>query len=168
MGNSVYVGIGSNLSDPLKQVSEAVAQLRRIPASQLCGVSRLYRSAPIGQPGQDDYINAAAHLQTKLAPEAFLDALQAIESAQGRVRDGTRWGSRTLDLDLLLYNDQIIRTDRLTVPHPEMANRNFVLEPLSDLVPEGFVLPQMGELAVLKLAIGNAGLVVLEESVDAN
>ncbi len=132
---TAYIGIGSNLAHPRQQVQRAVEALKAIPASRLLAVSPWYGSHPVGGPaGQPDYLNGVACLQTRLAPLALLDALQAIEQQQGRVRH-TRWGARTLDLDLLLYGNDIIDSERLSVPHPRLAERAFVLVPLADLAP---------------------------------
>jgi 2-amino-4-hydroxy-6-hydroxymethyldihydropteridine diphosphokinase len=134
-----WIGLGSNLEDPLAQVSTALQELKLLPDSTLAARSSLYRSDPVGPPGQPDYINAVAALDTRLEPEALLDALQAIEQMHQRVRK-IHWGPRTLDLDLLLYGDQVISTPRLTVPHAYMTERNFVLWPLAELAPE-LILP---------------------------
>jgi 2-amino-4-hydroxy-6-hydroxymethyldihydropteridine diphosphokinase len=134
-----WIGLGSNLEDPLAQVSTALQELKLLPDTTLAARSSLYRSDPVGPPGQPDYINAVAALDTRLEPEALLDALQAIEQMHQRVRK-THWGPRTLDLDLLLYGDQVISTPRLTVPHAYMTERNFVLWPLAELAPE-LILP---------------------------
>ncbi|GAB0153987.1 2-amino-4-hydroxy-6-hydroxymethyldihydropteridine diphosphokinase [Marinobacterium sp. BA1] len=134
-----WIGLGSNLEDPLAQVSTALQELKLLPDTTLAARSSLYRSDPVGPPGQPDYINAVAALDTRLEPEALLDALQAIEQMHQRVRK-IHWGPRTLDLDLLLYGDQVISTPRLTVPHAYMTERNFVLWPLAELAPE-LILP---------------------------
>lgn len=134
-----WIGLGSNLEDPLAQVSTALQELTQLPDTTLAACSSLYRSDPVGPPGQPDYINAVAALDTRLEPEALLDALQAIEQMHQRVRK-IHWGPRTLDLDLLLYGDQVISTPRLTVPHAYMTERNFVLWPLAELAPE-LILP---------------------------
>lgn len=134
-----WIGLGSNLEDPLAQVSTALQELTQLPDTTLAARSSLYRSDPVGPPGQPDYINAVAALDTRLEPEALLDALQAIEQMHQRVRK-IHWGPRTLDLDLLLYGDQVISTPRLTVPHAYMTERNFVLWPLAELAPE-LILP---------------------------
>jgi 2-amino-4-hydroxy-6-hydroxymethyldihydropteridine diphosphokinase len=134
-----WIGLGSNLEDPLAQVSTALQELRLLPDTTLAARSSLYRSDPVGPPGQPDYINAVAALDTRLEPETLLDALQAIEQMHQRVRK-IHWGPRTLDLDLLLYGDQVISTPRLTVPHAYMTERNFVLWPLAELAPE-LILP---------------------------
>lgn len=129
-----YIGLGSNLDDPLAQVMRAIDELSALPQTQLVQRSAIYSSKPVG-PEQPDFINAVALLDTHLAPLALLDALQAIEQAHQRVRI-QHWGPRTLDLDLLLYGDQVIATERLTVPHPYLTQRGFVLYPLADITPD--------------------------------
>ncbi|MEJ2415682.1 MAG: 2-amino-4-hydroxy-6-hydroxymethyldihydropteridine diphosphokinase [Exilibacterium sp.] len=135
---STYISLGSNLENPLRQVSSAVDELGKIKSSRLVARSPWYRSQAIG-PVQPDFINGVAQLDTTLEAEALLDALQNIEHAHKRVRS-QHWGPRTLDLDLLLYGDQRITTARLTVPHPELPRRGFVLYPLADLAPK-LILP---------------------------
>lgn len=130
-----YIGLGSNLSDPLQQIRSAIHALQQLPDSTLTKLSRFYWSRAIGPNDQADYLNGAAQIITTQAPEALLDELQAIENSQGRKRS-ERWGARTLDLDLLLYGNEIINSPRLTVPHPELLNRDFVLRPLLDIDPE--------------------------------
>jgi 2-amino-4-hydroxy-6-hydroxymethyldihydropteridine diphosphokinase len=130
-----YIGLGSNLDDPLQQIRSAIRALQQLPDSTLTKLSPFYWSRAIGPDGQGDYLNGAAQIITTLTPEALLDQLQAIENSQGRKRS-ERWGARTLDLDLLLYGDETIQTARLTVPHPELFNRDFVLRPLLDLDPD--------------------------------
>src|SRR5690606_32248818 len=115
---TAYIGLGGNLGDPADRLRAAAQDLAAIPQTQLKHVSSLYRSPPPGPPDQPHYVNAVAALETALAPEALLDALQALEARHGRVRDGQRWGPRTLDLDLLLYGAAQLATPRLTVPHP--------------------------------------------------
>ncbi len=132
---TAYIGIGSNLEDPVAQVKRATVGLDEIDGAHRVAVSPLYRSAPMGPAGQPDYINAVAALETTLKPAALLDALQAIEERQQRVRT-IRWGPRTLDLDLLLYGNETIATDRLLVPHPGLGERAFVLYPLADIAPD--------------------------------
>jgi len=131
----VYVGIGSNLGDSPALVTRAIEELRDLEGIEDFQVSPLYESEPMGPADQPSFINAAAGFLTRDSAEVLLGRLQAIESRHGRTRGGVRWGARSLDLDLLLYGDDIIRTDRLTVPHPGIAERNFVLLPLKDLDP---------------------------------
>lgn len=131
----LYIGLGSNLEDPLQQVRRALIELSQLPCSELIRHSQLYRSDPVGPPGQPDYINAVAHLRTRLQPERLLDQLQALEQQHQRVRL-QHWGARTLDLDILLFGDLQINSTRLSVPHPFMAQRSFVLYPLQEIAPE--------------------------------
>lgn len=133
--NRCYIGLGSNLQDPAAQLRSALEQMKAIPDTTLLNCSDLYCSAPIGPGEQPDYVNAVASLDTDLAPEDLLDALQAIENRHGRERT-LRWGARTLDLDILLFGTRQLDTARLQVPHPRMAERNFVLEPLAQLAPD--------------------------------
>ncbi|MFC6670723.1 2-amino-4-hydroxy-6-hydroxymethyldihydropteridine diphosphokinase [Marinobacterium aestuariivivens] len=130
-----YIGLGSNLDNPRGHVERALQQLADLPDTRLFGHSSLYRSDPVGPPGQPDYVNAVAGLDTTLEAHALLDELQALEQRHQRVRQ-ERWGPRTLDLDLLLYGDKRIDSARLQVPHPYLCQRNFVLWPLAELAPE--------------------------------
>lgn len=132
----VFVGLGSNLNSPLQQVLLALEALAQLPQCRLIDASSLYRSAPVGPAGQPDYINAVALIETELSPRELLARLQAIEEAHGRVRK-ERWGARTLDLDILLIDNLTIDQPGLRVPHRELPNRSFVLEPLQELWPEG-------------------------------
>ena len=141
------IGLGSNLGDPLQQLNRAVQALSALRASELLAVSSFYGNPPMGPQDQPDYVNAAALLRTALAPLELLDALQAIEAAQGRER-GRRWGERTLDLDLLLYGEQRIAHPRLSVPHPGMHERAFVLYPLAEIAG-GRPVPGLGSVAEL-------------------
>lgn len=130
-----YIALGSNQGDPVQHVQTACTALRALPHSELISCSSLYRSAPMGPQDQPSYINAVLALDTELAPEALLNQLQAIEQEHGRVRKAERWGPRTLDLDILLYGDQVIRSERLQVPHYHMHARAFVLYPLAEIAP---------------------------------
>lgn len=130
-----FIGLGSNLEDPAGQLRSALDALQALPNTTVESCSSFYSSAPVGPGQQPDYVNAVAQIETELAPDALLDGLQAIEQLHGRVRS-VRWGARTLDLDILLFGSEIIDSPRLTVPHPRMAERNFVLEPLAELAPE--------------------------------
>ncbi len=143
--NNVYIALGSNLNQPILQLTTALDYLQQQPSIQLIAVSPLYSSKPLGPQDQPDYVNAVAQIQTSLEPLALLDLLQAVEQQQGRVRL-RRWGERTLDLDILLFNREIIDTKRLTVPHKEMKNREFVLIPLFDIAPQ-LILPDGESLA---------------------
>lgn len=143
-----YIALGSNLDDPESQLQRAVDALREHPALRLATVSSVYRSAPVGPGEQPDYLNAVLAAITDLAPLELLDALQAVENAQGRERE-ERWAPRTIDLDILLYGDEVIDDPRLQVPHPAMAERNFVLVPLTDICSPEMKMPAgktLGEL----------------------
>ncbi|GGU57942.1 2-amino-4-hydroxy-6-hydroxymethyldihydropteridine diphosphokinase [Pseudomonas laurentiana] len=143
----VYIGLGSNLDDPRQQLESALQSLEQLPATDLVAVSSFYTSDSLS-PGQPRYTNAVAALDSALEPIALLDALQSIENAQGRVRK-ERWGARTLDLDILLYGDQVIDEPRLKVPHYHMQARPFVLYPLAELVPADFLLADQRPLTQL-------------------
>jgi 2-amino-4-hydroxy-6-hydroxymethyldihydropteridine diphosphokinase len=133
-----YVGLGSNLAHPRRRIARALRSLARLPGTRVVAVSRNYRSAPIGTPGeQPDYVNAVAALSTSLPPRALLAQLLVIERRQGRRRtvDTPRNAARTLDLDLLLYGGRRLHGATLTIPHPRMHERAFVLRPLLDIAP---------------------------------
>lgn len=132
---TAYVGLGSNLEDPAKQVETALEELDRLPRTRLVRRSTLHRTAPVGYRDQPDFINAVAELETDLPAERLLEELQALEARHGRVRSFPN-APRTLDLDLLLFGDLVIRTERLTLPHPRMRERAFVLEPLREIAPD--------------------------------
>ncbi|MDV0786491.1 2-amino-4-hydroxy-6-hydroxymethyldihydropteridine diphosphokinase [Citrobacter amalonaticus] len=131
----VYIALGSNLASPLEQVNAAVNAIGEIPESQIVAISSFYRTPPLGPQDQPDYLNAAVALETTLEPEALLDHTQRIELQQGRVRKAERWGPRTLDLDIMLFGDRVINSERLTVPHYDMKNRGFMLWPLFEIAP---------------------------------
>jgi 2-amino-4-hydroxy-6-hydroxymethyldihydropteridine diphosphokinase len=131
-----YIAIGSNLASRLEQVNAAVQALGEIPQSRIVAVSSFYRTPPLGPQDQPDYLNAAVVLDTDLDAETLLDNTQRIELQQGRVRKAERWGPRTLDLDLMLFGNEIINTERLTVPHYDMKNRGFMLWPLFEVAPD--------------------------------
>lgn len=155
---NAYIGIGANLGDARANVQDAIARLARLPGATLLAASSSYRTAPIDSSG-DDYINAVAHIRTSLPAEALLQALHAIETAHGRERP-YRNAPRTLDLDLLLYGDQQISSPTLSVPHPRLTERAFVLVPLLELAPAIAVpgagpaqafLPKVADQAISKL-----------------
>lgn len=131
-----YIALGSNLASPLEQVNAALKAIADIPDSRIVAVSSFYRTPPLGPQDQPDYLNAAAALDTALAPEELLNYTQRIERQQGRERKAERWGPRTLDIDIMLFGDKIINTERLTVPHYDMKNRGFMLWPLFEVAPE--------------------------------
>lgn len=130
-----YIGLGSNLENPMAQLDRAIDTLKKHDDLKSLRVSSIYGSKPVGPQDQPDYINAVAGFDTALSPIELLDLLQSIEQSQRRVRE-RHWGPRTLDLDLLLYGQETIQLPRLTVPHPFMLERGFVIKPLSDLAPD--------------------------------
>ena len=132
-----YIGLGSNLEEPALQLDEACRRLSLIAGLEITRVSSYYLTEPVGVLDQPWYINAAASLRTRLSPEDLLAALLQVENDMGRVRK-QRWGPRLVDLDLLLYNNKLINTRHLQVPHPEMATRGFVLLPLAEIAPEAY------------------------------
>ena len=138
-----YIALGSNLASPLEQVNAAVKAIGDIPDSRILAVSSFYRTPPLGPQDQPDYLNAAVALETSLRPETLLDHTQRIELQQGRTRKAERWGPRTLDLDIMLFGDEVLHTERLTVPHYDMKNRGFMLWPLFEIAP-GLTFPDDG------------------------
>mgnify|MGYP005809566489 CR=1 FL=1 len=159
MSTQAYIGLGSNLDQPREQIEWALTALARIPESRLEAAAPLYRSRALGPGEQPDYINTVARLRTRLTPHALLHQLLALENARGR-RRGERWGPRTLDLDILLYGALCLTDPALTIPHPHLAERNFVLLPLHDLDPE-LILPDGAALAQLLAHTDRAGIVRL-------
>lgn len=155
---TAYIGLGSNLDSPAAQVAAAIDALADLPDSTLRAVSSYYSNPPMGPQDQPDYVNAVVALDTRLAPRALLDAMQAIERSQGRDRSVQRWGPRTIDLDLLLYGDAVIAEDHLTVPHPGIHERAFVLVPLAEIAPQ-VSIPGQGALATLLAATDRASVV---------
>ena len=133
-----FIGLGSNLADPLVQVRQALTELESIPGTRVIARSSFYRTSPIGYLKQPDFINAVASVQTTLQPQALLGALLAIENRHGR-RRAMRNAPRTLDLDLLLYEEDVLDQDTLTLPHPRLHERAFVLAPLAEIAPETMV-----------------------------
>lgn len=143
-----YIAIGSNLASPLEQVNAAVQALGDIPQTRVVALSSFYRTPPLGPLDQPDYLNAAIALDTVLNAEALLDNTQRIELQQGRVRKEERWGPRTLDLDIMLFGDAVINTERLTVPHYDMKRRGFMLWPLFEIAPD-LIFPDGESLSAL-------------------
>ena len=143
-----YIALGSNLNNPEQQLLNAIQALTLLADSQLDRVSSFYRSKAIGPGTQPDYLNAVLRLLTALPPVELLHALQEIELKQGRQR-AERWAPRTLDLDLLLYGDQVLNTGQLTIPHPRMHIRDFVLYPLREISDTNLQLPNGVDLDTL-------------------
>ncbi len=153
---AVYVGLGSNLNDPVAQIRAGLEELAMLPDTRLARVSSLYHSAPVGYARQPDFTNAVAQIETALAPRALLDALLAIERRHGRVRDFAN-APRTLDLDVILYGNEVVQEAGLTIPHPRMHERAFVLVPLGEIAPEAIV-PGRGRVSDLLPAVDTASL----------
>ncbi len=154
--NTAYVALGANIGEPAATVLAAFTALAGLPESRVLRTSSLYRTVPLGLRNQPDFINAAAALETALGAEALLDALLDIETRFGRHRRG-RNGPRTLDLDLLLHNDSQIDQPRLTVPHPRLHLRAFVLCPLAEIAPE-LTIPGRGSVAAWLPAVANQSI----------
>ena len=157
MTETVYVGLGSNLEAPRQQVIKAFVALSSMPKSLLVAQSSLYLSLPMGPQDQENYVNAVAKLTTELKPIELLDQLQMIENLQGRIRGAKQWGPRTLDLDLLLYGNQVISNKRLTVPHYGLKQRSFVLIPLAEIEPQ-ICLPDKNQISDLIRKLGSQGI----------
>jgi 2-amino-4-hydroxy-6-hydroxymethyldihydropteridine diphosphokinase len=153
-----FIAIGSNLGERLEHLRAAVNALEALPKTQVIGKSRIYETEPVGGPdNQGAYLNAVVQLETRLKPRELLEALLEIERSRGRVRTA-RWGPRTLDLDVLLYGPRIIHQDHLTVPHPRLHERAFVLEPLHDLAPD-LEIPGLGvTVAELRERVDRSGV----------
>ena len=153
---TAYVALGANIGDPTATVLAAFAALANLTDSRVVHTSSLYRTAPVGLTNQPDFINAVAMLETGLAPEELLDALLDLEARFGRVRRD-RNGPRTLDLDLLLYNDIELDLPRLILPHPRLHLRAFVLHPLAEIAPD-LAIPGRGSVAAWLPAVANQGI----------
>lgn len=157
-----YIALGSNLEAPQAQVRRAVSALRELDDCRFLRLSSLYRSRPLADMAQPDYINAVACLQTRLSPESLLDALQALERQMGRPALHPRWGPRIIDLDLLALGAEVRATAALTLPHPGIVQRNFVLYPLAEIAPE-LILPGLGKVSELCSRVSYNGLVRLPD-----
>lgn len=144
---TVYIALGSNLNTPVGQLKSALKAIEHLPDTQLTAVSAFYLSKPLGPQDQPDYVNGVACIQTGLSPLDLLDHLQRIEHEQGRERL-RRWGERTLDLDILLYANTVVNSERLTIPHYDMCQREFVIVPLYEIAPH-LVLPDGQKLSEL-------------------
>ncbi|MGR6840587.1 2-amino-4-hydroxy-6-hydroxymethyldihydropteridine diphosphokinase [Aliivibrio wodanis] len=155
----VIIAIGSNLGNPIEQARVAIEALHHLPDSTVTAVSSLYSSSPMGPQDQPDYINAVVEIETSLKPLNLLDFTQKIELEQGRVRKDERWGPRTLDLDIILFGDQVIDNERLTVPHYGMKEREFVLYPLAEIYND-FTFPDGTTLSQLLTQVDRNGLTI--------
>jgi 2-amino-4-hydroxy-6-hydroxymethyldihydropteridine diphosphokinase len=157
-----FIALGSNLDDPAAQVARGIDELGALPRTVVKRASSLYRSAPVGFRDQPDFINAVAQVATRLAPRALLDALLALERRHGRVR-GVPNGPRTLDLDLLLYGSLAIHEPGLTIPHPRMHERAFVIVPLAEIAPRRRV-PGHGTASRLQTRLDTRGVMRMAEA----
>ena len=155
-----YVGVGSNLSQPHMQVNRALDALAQLPATRLVLRSPLYRTPPFGELPQPEFINAAAALLTQLSPEDLLAELRQLEKQLGREPPRERWGPRLIDLDLLAVGTEQRATATLTLPHPGIAERDFVLYPLADIAPD-LEVPGLGRVARLRERVTNRGVSLL-------
>lgn len=163
---SAYIGLGSNLEDPVKQVLMAIDLLNDLPDTQRESVSPLYQSKPLGPQDQPDYINAVARINTRLPVRTLLSALQQLERQQGRTRDGLRWGARIIDLDILLYGDLQITDKDLTIPHAGLLDRDFVLYPLNEIAPD-LLIPGVGLIQAQLKQCPMSGLEIVERASEA-
>lgn len=144
MESSVYIGLGTNIGDRELKLLLAVAELGKLPGTKVTGLSHFYETEPVGGVQQDDFYNAAARIVTTLSPMALLDELKRIEvEVFNRVPSG-HWGPRSMDLDILLYGDVVCTCEELTIPHPRLAERRFVLQPLADIAP-ALMHPTLGK-----------------------
>ena len=143
-----FVGLGSNLDQPVVQIRRGYEALAALPESRLVAESPLYKNDAVGPTPQPPFVNGVAEIETTLSPHGLLNALLDAERIMGRRRDGSRWGPRTIDLDLLTHGDCEIQDDDLTLPHPEISRRRFVLLPLRDIAPD-LVIPGYGPIDAL-------------------
>ena len=157
---NAYIGLGSNLQDPIRQVSDALLRLSQLDNTSLHAISSLYSSRPMGPANQPPYINAVAWLKTKLDAHVLLNALQSIENEHGRVRQGEHWGPRTLDLDILVYGNYKLKSQALKVPHPGIKWREFVLYPLRE-VNKNLMIPGLGVIHRIQPRCYSNGLIRL-------
>ena len=152
-----YIGVGSNLDDPRAQVLRAFAELAKLQSTRVILTSPIYRSHPFGPVKQPDFANAVAGVLTQLEPRALLAGLHSVETALGRPQQRERWGPRVIDLDVLVYGGERLDDPRLTLPHPGIVERNFVLYPLADIAPE-LHIPGLGRVTELKGRVTSEGL----------
>lgn len=159
--HQAYIGLGSNLADPVRQVRAGLVALSALPETTLGPVSRFYGNPPMGPVPQPDYVNAVAAIHTALSPEPLLDMLKTIEQTAGRDLHGRRWGPRPLDLDILLYGQMQYVSDTLTIPHPGVPERAFVLYPLAEIAPM-LSIPGAGALEDLLKRVDGSGMTPIE------
>ena len=144
MEQSAYIGLGSNIGDRELKLLMAIAELGKLPQTKVTAVSPFYETEPVGGVPQDDFYNAVVRLNTDLAPLELLDRLKKLETAVFHRVPSQRWGARSMDLDILLYGELVFSSEQLTIPHPRLAERRFVLQPLSDIAPD-LVHPTLGK-----------------------
>ena len=159
---TAFIGLGSNLGDPPAQIRRALQTLAAMPETRFVRRSSLYRNPPAGYLDQPEFVNAVARIETRLEPRDLLEQLLAIERAQGRVHDFPN-APRTLDLDILLYGERTVREPGLTIPHPRMLERAFVLVPLAEIAPDA-VVPGGGRIADLLQNVDASGMLKLSDS----
>ena len=152
-----YIGLGSNLDDPAAQVQAAISRLHELPATRLIACSPLYATAPFGPVAQPDFVNAVAAVLSQSPLQEFFAALRALETRLGRVKPPERWGPRRIDLDLLVFGTQRQVGPQLTLPHPGIVERNFVLYPLADVAPD-LEVPGLGRVSQLRAQVSAAGI----------
>ncbi len=152
-----YIGVGSNLDDPPAQIVSAFSKLAELPSTRVIFTSPIYRTKPFGPVEQPDFANAVVGVLTQLGPHALLAGLQAVEAAQGRPDKRQRWGPRVIDLDVLVYGRERFADSQLTIPHPGIVERNFVLYPLADIAPD-LDIPGLGPVIELKRRITPEGV----------
>jgi len=157
---TAFVALGSNLDGPARRVVEGFRELSSLRETRLATASSLYRSSPVGYLDQPDYVNAVARIETALSPRALLDALLAVEVRHGRVRTFPN-APRVLDLDVVLYGEQVVQEPGLTIPHPRMHERAFVVVPLAEIAPD-WVVPARGRARDLLAGVDVAGVTKLE------
>ena len=158
--NTVYIGLGGNLSDPVEQLKTALQSISKLPNTVFEKSSSFYASKPLGPQDQPDFVNAVCQVTTELSAQQLLAALQKIEQEQGRVKK-RHWGERLIDLDILLYGEQVIQTETLTVPHVQMTLRDFVLVPLAEIAP-GLVIPNKGKVETMLKQLEESYLIALD------
>jgi 2-amino-4-hydroxy-6-hydroxymethyldihydropteridine diphosphokinase len=152
-----YIGVGSNLDDPRSQVLRAISRLAELPTTRVVLTSPLYVSQPFGPVAQPDFVNAVVGVLTQLEPLALLAQLRSLEAALGRPEKRERWGPRVIDLDVLVYGRERRNDPELTLPHPGIVERNFVLYPLTDIAPD-LDIPGLGRVTELKERVTSEGL----------
>ncbi len=162
-----YVGVGSNLSDPQSQVLAAIAKLATLPLTRVVLISPRYASHPMGSVVQPEFVNAVVALLTQLGAPELLDALRGLERAFGRPERREKWGPRIIDLDILVYGRERRSDPELTLPHPGIAGRNFVLYPLGDIAPD-LDIPGLGRVSQLRSRVPAEGLRLLSDTESAS